>query len=139
MFTVRTIADGENYFEPRNFDSEILAEAFYGSTLDRIRREDPATVEITVDLIDGDDVTMSHTFPIEQATDPATVADADRRAAHALWYAFGRMDAASYPDTVQAMTFANAQRELFIRHARGDMVSLPSIQDGWGEYVDANL
>lgn len=63
MFTVRAMADGEYYFPPRTFGSLAHADAFYESTLDRIRREDPAGAEITVDVSDGDDVTMSYTFP----------------------------------------------------------------------------
>lgn len=64
--TVRTIADGDYYFEPRSFESEAMAEAFYSSTLDRIRREDAAGVEITVALIEHatDDVIREHTFPV---------------------------------------------------------------------------
>lgn len=65
-FTVRTMADGENYFQPREFDSEILAEAYYSSTLDRIRREDSPNVEVTVDMANASgDVLYSHTFPLD--------------------------------------------------------------------------
>lgn len=66
MYTVRTIADGEHYFSPEEFDNIMVAEAFFSSTVDRIRREDSAGVEITVDLIDNrtDDVLYSETFPV---------------------------------------------------------------------------
>lgn len=64
-YTVRTIADGDHYFDPRDFGSLYVAEAFYSSTESRIRREDNPGVEITVDLIDNrtDDVIYSTTFP----------------------------------------------------------------------------
>jgi hypothetical protein len=65
--TVRTLADGDYYFEPRSFASEILAEAFYSSTLDRIRREDAPGVEVTAQLIDHatDGVIYEQTFPVK--------------------------------------------------------------------------
>lgn len=64
-YTVRTIADGEHYFEPETFDSEILASAYFDSTVSRVNREDGMGLEITVDLIndDTDDVLYSHTIP----------------------------------------------------------------------------
>lgn len=64
-FTVRTTADGDHYLEPHTFTSQDLAEACYGSTVSRIRREDPADAEVTVSLIDDetDDVLAETTFP----------------------------------------------------------------------------
>lgn len=64
-FTVRAMVDGDHYFEPRDFDSEVLAEAFYDSTCSRVQREDPAGVEITVDMSENDTGTVlySRTFP----------------------------------------------------------------------------
>lgn len=63
-FTVRTMADGGHYYEPRDFESEVLAEAFYDSTCQRIRREDPPGLEVTVDMANADgDVIYSTTFP----------------------------------------------------------------------------
>lgn len=68
MYTVRIMADGEHYYAPRTFeghDCKWLAESFYDSSLDRIRREDGPYLEVTVDLIDNstDDVLYSETFP----------------------------------------------------------------------------
>ena len=66
LYVVRTIADGEHYYPPRDFTSDVLAEAFYGSTVDRLNREDPKSVEITVQFIDVNDdnhVVYERTFP----------------------------------------------------------------------------
>lgn len=65
MYTVRTIADGEHYFDPRNHDALHVAEAYFDSTVHRLYMEDGPYVEVTVDLIDNrtDDVIQSVTFP----------------------------------------------------------------------------
>lgn len=64
-FTVRTIADGDHYFEPRTFDFEYMADSFYSSTVSRLQREDSPGVEVTVALIDDETghVVYERTFP----------------------------------------------------------------------------
>lgn len=64
-YTVRTIADGEHYFEPRTFESTAMADAFYDSTVSRINREDDPEIEVTVSVIDdaSGDVMFERTFP----------------------------------------------------------------------------
>lgn len=64
-FTVRTMADGDHYYAPRTFNLDYMAEAFYSSTTDRIRKEDGPAVEVTVDMVDDStgDVVYSTTFP----------------------------------------------------------------------------
>lgn len=61
-YEVRSIWEGQ-ILDSREFDSEILAEAYYGSTEDLYRRSD-GSEGVTVQLIDNEtsDVLFERTF-----------------------------------------------------------------------------